>query len=374
MTALGATGCAHPRPAAPASPPPLQTLRSAGASRGILAGCAVQVRHLRDTPAYADLVREQAGIIVEESALKFGPLRPSPDAYFFDYADYLFDFAQTNNMQVRGHNFVWHRQLPRWFESYVTPANAEKVLVEHIERVGGRYAGRVHSWDVVNEAVQVKDGLPGGLRNSPWQNVLGSNTAGGDAVLPAYIEIAFRTARRVDPRALLFYNDYGIEAEDEASEAKRRAVMQLLRTMQQRGVPLDGLGIQSHISAGSREASGPAFSYGPGLMKMIAEARAMGLKVMLTEMDVNDRHLPADIATRDAAVAAVYGSYLRQTLADPAVIGLLTWGITDRYTWLNGEDSREDKQPERCLPFDADFAPKQAFRAEVDAVLSSPRR
>ena len=169
------------------------------------------------------------------------------------------------------------------------PPNAEQVLVNHIETVAGRYKGRIHSWDVVNEAIQVSDNLPNGMRNSPWQKVL-----------PNYIDIAFRTARRVDPHAILTYNDYDIEGEDAASTAKRAAVLALVRGMQQRGVPIDAVGIQSHIHAG------PKYTYGPALKQFMADIQKLGLKMMLTEMDVNDRDLPADIPTRDKAVAELY--------------------------------------------------------------------
>ena len=347
------------------------TIRAAGAGRGILAGCAVNVRALRMDAGYKKLLEEQVGIVVGESEFKFGPLRPSPTEFFFDDADTLAAFAAANGMKLRGHNFVWHRQLPKWFESYVTPANAESVLVEHIEKVGGRYAGKVHSWDVVNEAVQVSDGLAGGFRDSPWQKVLGGTGAGSGAV-PAYIEVAFRAARRVDPKALLVYNDYGIEGEDEGSAKKRVAVMGLLRGMQKKGIPLDGLGVQSHISAVGKDGKAPV--YGAGLMRMIEEVRSMGLKVLVTEMDVNDRYVAAEVGARDSAVAAMYGSYLGTVLADPAVIAVLTWGITDKYTWLNGEDARTDGEKERPLPFDAAMQPVAAFGAEVRALAVAPRR
>lgn len=343
-----------------------ETLRSAGASRNLLVGCCVNSRALRSDAVYAGLINQQAGILVAESEMKFGPLRPTPTTFFFDDADSILHFAQSNNMLLRGHNFVWHRQLPSWFATYVTPANAEQVLVNHIETVAGRYKGRIHSWDVVNEAIQVSDNLPGGLRNSPWQKVL-----------PGYIDIAFRTARRVDPHALLTYNDYGIEAEDpgvpgqlagrggdEASSAKRAAVLALVRGMQQRGVPIDAVGIQSHLTAG------PNHVYGPALAKFMGDVQSLGLKIMLTEMDVNDRDLPADIPTRDKAVGGLYASYLHTTLANPAVMALLTWGITDKYTWLNHEGARKDGLPERCLPFDADLKPTPAFFAELHALKS----
>ena len=338
------------------------SLREAGATRGLLVGCAVAVWRLKTDPAYADLVKAQAGIVVAENEFKFASLRPSPTEFNFKAADVLAEFAAANGMKLRGHNFVWHRQIPAWFDGYVTKANAEQVLVEHIEKVGGRYAGKIHSWDVVNEAVQVSDGLPGGMRNSPWQKVLGGEDFGkGGNTVPKYIEVAFRTARRVDPKALLCYNDYGIEAEDEGSAKKRAAVMGLLKGMQAKGIPLDALGVQSHIAAGGSAV------YGAGLKAMIAEARKMGLKVLVTEMDVNDRALGPDIATRDKAVAETYGSYLKTVVNDPAVIAVLTWGITDKYTWLNGEDSRKDGVPERPLPFDAELRAKPAVPAMVKA-------
>jgi endo-1,4-beta-xylanase len=348
------------------------SIREAGASRGIVAGCAVDVSKLRVDAAYRELLKAQAGIVVGEREFKFGPLRPTPTTYFFDDADYLAQFAEANGMKLRGHNFVWHRQLPKWFDSYVTKENAEQVLVDHIERVGGRYAGKMHSWDVVNEAIDIPkggvgDGLPGGFRNSPWQQVLG-----GTGKVPAYIEIAFRTARRVDPKALLVYNDYGIEGEDAESEKKRTAVMGLLREMQKERVPLDALGVQSHISALKADGSRPV--YGAGLMKMIGDARKMGLKVLVTEMDVNDRYVAPSVGARDAAVGEMYGSYLKTVLEDSAVIAVLTWGITDKYTWLDHEDSRADGLPERPLPFDADMQPKQAFAAEVKALAGAPMR
>lgn len=368
-TVMGAAAALAARTgvAAPVETKVTTSIRAAGAGQGILAGCAVNVRALRSDAAYKKLLQEQVGIVVGESEFKFGPLRPTPTTYFFEDADYLAEFAEANGMKLRGHNFVWHRQLPGWFESYVTAKNARQVLVEHIERVGGRYAGKIQSWDVVNEAVQVSDGLPGGFRNSPWQKVLG-----GDGAVPEYLEVAFRTARRVDPKALLVYNDYGIEGEDAESGKKRAAVIGLLREMQRKGIPVDALGVQSHISALKADGSKPV--YGAGLMGMIAEAGKMGLKVLVTEMDVNDRYLGTAIGPRDAAVGAMYGSYLKMVLADAAVIAVLTWGITDRYTWLDREDSRGDKEPERPLPFDAELQPKSAFRAEVSALEGAAAR
>lgn len=335
---------------------PAETLKAAASSRGFLVGCCVHAKTLQKDEAYAALVKQQMNILVAETEFKFGPIHPQPTTFFFDDADYLVHFAEQNGMKMRGHNFVWHRSLPAWFATTVTPQNAEQVLVNHIETVAGRYKGKIHSWDVVNEAIQISDNLPNGMRNSPWQKVL-----------PGYIDIAFRTARRVDPHALLTYNDYGIEGEDAESSAKRSAVLELVRGMQKRSVPIDAVGIQSHITAG------PNHAYGPALKAFMADVQKLGLKMMLTEMDVNDRDLPAD-ATRDAIVADLYSSYLRTTLANKDVLALLTWGITDKYTWLNHEGARKDGQPERCLPFDADMKPTPAFASELIALKAAPAR
>ena len=367
---LGLTGCPHkPQPIAQmtppgtpagvsAVPPQLSTIREAAAGRNLLAGCAVNIRALQTDTAYAQLVKQQANILVAENAMKFGPIQPGIDRFNFDESDFLFAFAEANGMKVRGHNFVWHRQLPNWFAGYATPQNAKALLVNHIETVAARYAGRVQSWDVVNEAIQVSDGLPGGLRNSPWYKLLG----------PGYLDLAYQTARRVDPHALLCYNDYDIEGEAPDQAAKRAAVLELVRGMQARNVPIDAVGIQSHIKAGGNN------HYGAGLQQFMGQVQGMGLKIMLTEMDVNDRALPADPAVRDQTVAAVYRDYLNLTLASTDVIALLTWGLTDRYTWLNGEDSRSDKLPERALPFDADLRPVLAYSAEVEAIQRAPSR
>ena len=340
-----------PPPATPA------TLREAAAQHGILAGCAVGMGPLRNDAAYAELVRTQAGIIVAENAMKFAPLRPAPNEFFFGDADFFVDFAERNGIKVRGHNFVWHKQLPAWFDSYVTSQNAQKILIDHITQVGSHYAKRIHSWDVVNEAVHLEDGRSDGLRDSPWLKLLG----------PAYIETAFRTARKVDPNAMLVYNDYGIEADTHGDEAKRKAVLALLRYLKDRDVPIDALGIQSHISVA------PDFGYGSGLSNLISEVRKMGVKVLITELDVNDRHLPSDIDKRDKQVADLYGSYLRNALKDSATCAVLTWGITDRYTWLNNTDSRSDGLKERCLPFDDQYKPKPAFDAALKALASVSR-
>ena len=326
------------------------------AAHGLLYGCAVNMAALGVDPVYAALVREQCRIVVAENEMKWGVLRPSADRFNFDQADALVAFAEANRMKIRGHNLAWHRGNPKWLDAVATSANARGLLVSHIETVAGRYAGRMHSWDVVNEAIEVADGRADGLRNSLWLRLVGED----------YIELAFKTAREADPKALLTYNDYGIEGETHADEQKRAAVLAMLRRMVARRVPIDAVGVQSHISAGAA-GQYAAGQYGIGLMRFIAAVRELGLQVFVTEMDVNDRALPADAAPRDAAVAAAYRQFLDLVLSDSAVRLVLTWGITDRYTWLNHEQGRTDGRPERPLPFDEEGHAKASFHALRDA-------
>ncbi len=352
LTAPGLAGCAKhvTAPVAPAAPGTQDvsgagSLKAHAAAKGVLYGCAVNVGLLGRDEAYTRLVREQAAIVVAENDMKWGPMRPSPTEFRWDAADKFVAFAEENGMKVRGHNLCWHRQLPGWFDGYATKENARELLVSHIKTVAGRYAGRIQSWDVVNEAVLPSDGRADMLRESPWLTLIG----------PEYIELAFRTARAADPHALLTYNDYGIEAEDEGSAKKRAGVLNLVTALKKGGAPIDAVGVQSHIGAGNE--------YGKGLAEFLAAVRRLGLQVFVTEMDVNDRELPPNDSVRDKAVAETYRAYLDLVLREPAVKSVLTWGITDAHTWLNGEDARKDHLPERCLPFDAELKPVEAFYA-----------
>lgn len=361
------TGCAHdkgpgggPRQGLVASKEIAGSgsLKVHASAKGMLTGFAVIPELLRADPVYAALVREHASVIVAENAMKWSALRPTADTYYFEQADALLNFAEQNQMKVRGHNLLWHRQLPGWFAGTAHAGNARRLLEAHIETVAGRYAGRMHSWDVVNEAIEVKDGRPDGLRDSPWLRLAGED----------YVEVAFTAARKADPQALLTYNDYGIESESPQDEAKRQAVLLMLRRMRARRIPIDAVGIQSHIAAG------PGARYGAGLMRFIAGARELDLQVFLTEMDVNDRALARDIAARDIAVAAAYKEYLDMVLGDPAVTAIVMWGVTDKYTWLNHEDARADGMPERPLLFDSGHNPKRAFFAVREAFNSRSTR
>ena len=325
------------------------SLKEHGHRKDLLAGAAVVVRVLQSDPALQQLVADQYAILVPEAELKWRALRPTADAYDFTASDALFAFAAAHQMQVRGHTLLWHNSVPDWLTSNPASFNVRQLIVDHIHTVVGRYRGRVHSWDVVNEAILPADGQAGGLRKSFWYDAIGSD----------YIDLAYRTASEADPRAKLTYNDYAVEYDSDDNAARRRAILDLIRGMQERKVPLNAVGIQSHIHAASPN------TIGRGLADYIDAIRTMGLEVYLTEMDVNEDDLPYDdVAGRDQAIADTYRQFLHVALASPAVKALLTWGVSDRRTWLNDGPTHHRKQPnrpQRSLPFDPEYRPTPAF-------------
>ena len=338
------------------------SLKAHAQPKNLRVGAAVNMPLLRSDPKYAQVLREQYDILVGENCMKWKALRPTPSTYDFKEADELVAFAGKNDMALRGHNLCWHEALPDWFAGTVTKENAAAVLTDHIRTVVGRYKGRIGSWDVVNEAIWTEDGRPDGLRSSsPWFDLLG----------PGYVDLAFRTAREVDPSTLLTYNDYGIEYDIPYETRRRTAVMDLLKRMRKAGTPIDAVGIQSHLKGTD------AAKLGSGIRDFASGARKMGLQVFLTEMDVKTDDLPDESTDElDKDVADVYRRYLKLMLADPAVRSVLTWGVADNQTWLDAPKWRV-KHPDRLqrpLPFTSGYRPAPAFFAMRDAIDASKPR
>lgn len=332
-----------------------RSLRAHARKKGLLSGSAVHVDKLATDPEYARLLGEQCDILVPHIELKWVALRPARDRFNFAPGDALLAFADRNHIKVRGHTLCWHESVPVWIKQPEAAKDTRQLFIEHIQTVCKHFAGRMHSWDVVNEAILPKDGRDDGLRKSFWFEQIG----------PDYIDLAFHTARAADPHALLTYNDYGVEYDNEEDSTRRRQILELLRGMKQRGIPIDAVGIQSHIKAAQPD------TIGKGLAEFMESIRMMGLQIYLTELDVNEDDIKSDdVALRDAEIAKTYRQFLDVALANPAVKLVLTWDITDRFTWLNDGPTHHRKQPnrpQRSLPFDRDYRPKEAFFAMRDA-------
>jgi endo-1,4-beta-xylanase len=336
-----------------AETPPKESLKQAAAPSGLLVGSAVSYREINEA-AFAQLIAQQCSIVVSENDMKWKALRPAPDKFDFTRADALIRFAEKNGIKIRGHNLCWHEGLPDWFNKIANPNNARELLTNHIDTVVRHFKGKIHSWDVVNEAVDVKDMRADGLRRSPWLNLIG----------PEYLVIAFRAAAKSDPDAILTYNEYGLAPDSSQNEAKRRAVVALLRWLKRNEAPAQALGIQSHLKGKSPFA---------GLQHFLGEVRELGVRVFVTELDVNDEPFPVDIATRDRMVAGVYRDYLHTMLEERYVEAVLTWGLSDRDSWLRHRENRAAGVP-RPLPFDDRLQPKPAFFAMREEFKKASRR
>jgi endo-1,4-beta-xylanase len=334
------------------------SLRQSALNKKIMYGAAAGYALLSSDPAFSAQFVKECGILVPENDLKWRRLRPTADQFDFAAADWLIKFAQTHQLQIRGHTLVWHLSLPDWLRETINHQNAERLLVNHIETVVGRYAGKMHSWDVVNEAIEPSDEHPDGLRKSPWLDALGDD----------YIELAFRAAAAADPHALLTYNDYGLEYDTPEGDAKRDATLKLLERLKSNGTPIHAFGMQSHLDGGETRLNPVK------LQAFLNDIAGLGLRIMITELDVKDVGLPAEVELRDRLVASSYEDYLNIMLNESAVIAVLTWGLSDRYTWLSRFARREDGLSVRPLPLDASFNRKPAWNAIARAFDAAPSR
>ena len=303
-------------------------------------GAAISSTALAADPAYRAAVLRWCAVVAPEGGLKWADLRPTRDAYRFEAGDAYVRFAADNGLLARGHTLVWADAMPDWTRT-IAAGEAEAILVDHITTVVGRYAGRIWNWDVVNEPMAPDAASVGTLRPSLWLAHLG----------PRYIDLAFRAAAAADPKARLVLNDYDLGYATPASRLKRAGLLALVQGLVARGVPVHAVGLQGHLH-GERPIDTA------GLGDFVAALKALGLDVIVTELDVIDDKLPGDPAERDRIAAAQAAAYLGAIRAAARPLAVLTWGVTDRYTWVPQWYKRRDGQPNRPLPLDVDDRPK----------------
>ena len=320
-------------------------LRKQAAVRGLVYGAAAATYQLNDT-AFADVLAREAGILVPEYEGKRGVIQEQPGHYDFSGLDRLLAFAQAHGMAFRGHPLVWHNRNPDWLED-ASASRDSALLTDYIAAVAGRYRGRMHSWDVVNEAIDLDTCK---LRETLWLKAFG----------PSYIDMAFHAARAADPHAMLVYNDWGCEAA--ANDRFRSATLTFLEQALSRGVPIDALGMQGHLAA-----FGPQIDQ-KKLRAFLAHVKALGLKVLVTEHDVDDHGGPADIASRDHAVADASRRFLEVILDSDTTVAVLTWGLSDRFLQPDGWRDRLFRGGPRSLPLDADLRRKPLWRAMANVL------
>ena len=323
----GGAGTPTPSPVSPT--PRRDNLRDLMPSR-VRIGSAIDARALNLDATYRDVLASEFDAVTAENAMKWRNLEPSAGVYAWVGADQLVDFAQRNDQAVYGHTLVWHSDVPQWVLPDWPAERIRAVLRAHVTTVVSRYRGKVWAWDVVNEAL-AEDGS---LRDTLWLRKLG----------PGYIADAFRWAHEADPGARLFINDYGTEGRTRKADA----LLKLVRELRAQGVPVDGVGFQSHL-----QWDNPPRDFAANLRRF-AE---LGVSIAITELDVRIK-LPVT-ADKLRRQAIVYRAVLAACLVLPACVSVTVWGFTDARSWIPGYHQGYGAA---CL-FDDRFQPKPAHTA-----------
>ena len=317
------------------------------------------------------IMEEHFNSITAENVMKWESMHPEPDKYHFEPADRFVALGEKNKMFIVGHTLVWHAQTPDWVfqDESGNPVDRETLLnrmQDHIFNVVGRYKGRVHGWDVVNEVVD-DDGQ---MRKSQWLEIIGED----------YVQKAFEYAHEVDTDAELYYNDYSLYF-----PAKRDGVVRLIRNLQSKGIRVDGIGLQGHWGLDYPEKL-------DDLEQSILAFSELGVDVMVTELDVSvlpfpDKQRGADVSldfemqegfnpypdglpdSMQKKLAERYAEFFKIFLKHSDKISKVTiWGIHDGQSWLNHWPIKG--RTNYPLLFDRNFQPKSAFNAVVKTVQS----
>ncbi|WP_408607442.1 endo-1,4-beta-xylanase [Kitasatospora mediocidica] len=344
LPATAASASAAALSATPATPATSATSATSGAT--LKAAAEADGRYFGTALTDGDLgvsgetavAAAQFDMVTPGNEMKWDTTEPSNGAYNFGPGDQIVAYAKANGMRVRGHNLVWHSQLPSWVSNL--PTNQVQGAMEgHITTEATHYKGQVYSWDVVNEPFNED----GSLRQDAFYNAMGSG----------YIADALRTAHAADPNAKLYLNDYNIEGEN----AKSNALYNLVSSLKSQGVPIDGIGLESHFVLGQI----------PGDMQAnMQRFTALGLNVAVTELD--DRiQLPATSGSL-AQQGTDYATVVRDCLAVSGCVGVSQWGVDDAHSWIPGTFPGYGA----ATMYDDNDQPKPAHDAALSALGGTP--
>ncbi|GAB3527666.1 endo-1,4-beta-xylanase [Pontibacter brevis] len=324
----------------------------------------------RDTAALR-VVKEHFNAIVAENVMKSAMIQPREGEFYFDLADRFVAFGEQHNMLINGHTLIWHSQAPRWFfQDSAGNDVSREVLIQrmknHISTVVGRYKGRVHTWDVVNEAI-LDDGS---WRKSKFYEIIGED----------FVKLAFQFAHEADPEAELYYNDYSM-----FHSGKRAGVVAMVRKLQQQGVRVDGIGMQGHIG----------LQYPPieEFEKSLLAFSDLGVKVLITELDLTVLPAPRENVGADVSASfeyqqqmnpyadglpdsvseafnARYLSFFKLFTKHQDKISRVTlWGVNDGHSWRNGWPMRG--RTDYPLLFDRNNKPKPVVKSIMQAAQNA---
>jgi endo-1,4-beta-xylanase len=325
-------------PAAARSPEAMPSLRHQATSGGRFFGAAVRADQIEADAELRERIIHECGVLTPEIHLKWNSIENKQGRYWYDPVDRLVELASHSGQHIHGHTLLWEQSTPSWALKAIRKHQDWSLVEGHIERVVSRYDHAVRRWDVVNEPIDTENGV-GGLRRNSFHAAFGHG----------YIAEALAATRRWAPGAKLLINDYSFEYDNHVERDRRLAMLKLAERLRKAGAPLDGIGLQAHLD----------LRKGPLKAKLIAPFLSaiadMGLEIVITELDVKEADYRASTEIRDRRVADEVERYLDIVLGEPAVKGVITWGLSDKHSWL--------KAPNRGLPYDAALRPKEMRQA-----------
>ena len=323
------------------------SLRAAAASTGRYFGSAVSGGGLEGDPRYPAIAAAEFSIMTPENAMKWDATEPALGQLNFREGDLIVNFAQSHNARVHGHALVWHSQLPGYMNYGLSADAVRQAMLNHIKAVASHYAGKIYSWDVVNEAIDDNQGGALGLRSSIFSDKLG----------PSFIADAFRAAHEADPQARLFYNDYGAEW----NNGKTDRIFTLVKSLVDAGVPIHGVGLQCHFDGWNM----PSRSTIGAVVKRFA---SLGLKVRFSELDVSMRGYPGNLNDQLNAQGRTYAAIVGACLDSPACDAVIVWQFADSYSWIPGFTGHPEEKP---LPWDNQMQRKPAYYGILNALSAA---
>lgn len=334
-------------------------------------GTCVNPEQISSSDIHSEFIKYQYNALVPGNFMKPDALQPTEGNFVWDTADKYVEFGKENNMILRGHTLVWHSQIPDWFfedpEDSSKPASRELLmsrLEKHIKTVVGHYKGKIDYWDVVNEVISDSSGLRGNNEHSKWKSIIGD--LDGDGYDSDYIELAFKYAREADPEAKLIINDYGTEG----STRKRDDLYNLVESMLKKGIPVDGVGLQMHISMYS-----PSAQEIKECIEKFASLKKYNpdFTVQVTELDMSIyssdsegvKPVTDDIKAQQAnQYKALFDVFKEEAKKDNLSL-VMFWGNADDDTWLDTFPVKSGRLNAPLL-FDRNLQAKPAYWAIVD--------
>lgn len=328
------------------------SLSAIAAKRNLAFGAAAGPVLFTDA-AYRELYVTQTKLITTDIALKMGTVSPTPGPKRFDSADRLLSFCNAHKIQMRGHCLIWNEWVPQWIKAMST-TERRAYFDAYIDKVVSRYAGRLQSWDVVNEPFWPGHRAPGGYRVGPWYDAFGTD----------YVRRAFERAAKADPKTKLVLNEAQTERDDAVGLTVRAGLLKLVKELKDAGLRLDAVGLQGHLQ--------PQYPHDAARFQdFLHELASQGVDIYITEFDVRDDTFPDDIRTRDEQVAATAERFLNNVLRVPQVKALITWQLADNYSFYRGIAKQKNPGTTRMprpLPYDEQFQRKPLWFALAKAL------